>query len=201
MNADSRPAVVFLHGLNPAENQLDPVVYLWQHLYQFNAYSIPMFWFRQELLSAKINRIVEFSNSLKNHHPQVSLVGISAGGSLALNCFSMHKDTFVKSVNVGGRLRRGKARGYRSFETRTAPSQAFQDSIIQFEDINEPILSKADRSRIMTISALFGDELVPRDTSQLAGARNLLLPTVEHGLSNILAVTLFAHPLLRFLQT
>lgn len=101
---------------------------------------------------------------------------------------------------MGGRLRRGEERGLRSFEARTASSQSFRESIVRFEDVNEPTLTIEDRQRLMTVRALLGDELVPKDTNILEGARNRIVPFGEHSISNILSVTLFAYPLVKFIQ-
>lgn len=97
-----------------------------------------------------------------------------------------------------GRLRSGNQRVFRSFETRTASSPSFAKSVQLFES-REELLSDNDRQKIMTVRALFGDELVPADTTILRGAYNTVVPTPEHVLSIGMALTLFSRPLITFL--
>jgi hypothetical protein len=52
----------------------------------------------------------------------------------------------------------------------------------------------------MTVRAMFGDELVPADTSILKGAFNTQVPTAEHMLSIGMALTVFSKPIILFLN-
>jgi len=60
-------------------------------------------------------------------------------------------------------------------------------------------LSDTDKQKIMTVTAMFGDELVPPDTTMLEGAYNTRVPTAEHVLSIGAALTVFSKPLIIFL--
>lgn len=52
----------------------------------------------------------------------------------------------------------------------------------------------------MTVRAMFGDELVPPETTIVQGANNTVVPTPEHMLSIGAALTVFSHPLIAFLK-
>jgi len=130
---------------------------------------------------------------------RVSLVGTSAGGSAALNAFAKRKNVVYKAVNLSGMLRPSKEKGWRSFETRTAMSPQFKQSVTMFTDL-EKSLSAGDRKRIMTVYPIFGDELVAPDTATLSGATNIRIPSIEHILSIALALTLFSKPVITFLN-
>ena len=112
----------------------------------------------------------------------VSLVGISAGGSAVINALFARPDKVHKVINICGRLRGGNNHGFRSLERRSRSSTAFRDSVLTCEQNLEKIDSTY-LSRIMTFRARFGDELVPSDTSQVSGAYNVALPTIEHMIS------------------
>lgn len=129
---------------------------------------------------------------------KVSLVGCSAGGSAALNAFFERRNTVHRVINVCGRLRTGEQRGFRSYEARTASSLPFAQSVKLFES-REDLLSAKDREKVMTVRALFGDELVPADTTILRGAYNTVIPTPEHVFSIAMALTIFSKPLITFL--
>ncbi|EKD67425.1 MAG: hypothetical protein ACD_48C00415G0001, partial [uncultured bacterium] len=81
----------------------------------------------------------------------------------------------------------------------TKVSQSFAQSVQLFES-REHVLSNKDRQNIMTVHALFGDELVPADTTTLRGAYNTVVPTLEHVFSIAMSLTLFSRPLITFLK-
>ncbi len=111
-----------------------------------------------------------------------SLVGISAGGSAVVNALFARPDIVHKVINICGRLKDGGYLGFRSLERRSRSSPAFRDSVLTCEQNLEKTDSTYLR-RIMTFRARFGDELVPSDTSQVSGANNIALPTIEHMIS------------------
>ena len=96
----------------------------------------------------------------------VSLLGTSAGGSAVLNAFIERKNVVHKIINVSGRLRTGPVTGFRSLNQKQ--HQVCVCTIRLFE-AREETLSAVDRRKIMTVRALFGDELVPSETTILQG--------------------------------
>lgn len=130
---------------------------------------------------------------------EVSLVGCSAGGSMAINAFFESENRVHKVINVCGRLRTGFSKGFRSLDRRSKSSPAFKQSVELCERRIEE-LSTSDLKKIMTMRAMLGDELVPAETSILEGAYNTTIPTVEHILSIGAALTVFSKPLIAFLK-
>lgn len=151
-----------------------------------------------ENFEPKLNTLLEMIDQYAKDGDRVSLVGCSAGGSAVLNAFFERKNVVHRVISVCGRLTRGGQQGFRSFETRTASSPSFAKSVQLFES-REELFSDNDRQKIMTVRALFGDELVPADTTILRGAYNTVVPTPEHVLSIGMALTLFSRPLITFL--
>ncbi len=147
----------------------------------------------------KLKRLMGLIDKLVGKGNVVSLLGTSAGGSAVLNAFIERKNVVHKIINVSGRLRTGPVTGFRSFKSKTASSPAFAQSIRLFE-AREETLSAVDRRKIMTVRALFGDELVPSETTILQGAYNTVVPTPEHVFSIGMALTLFSEPLIMFLK-
>ncbi len=155
-------------------------------------------WHDGKEIQSKLQTLVEMIDQFIQYGNRVSLVGCSAGGSAVLNVFIKRKNVVHRVINVCGRLRQGKQRGFRSFEKRTALSIPFALSVKLFES-REDLLSDHDRQKIMTVRPLFGDELVPADTLVLGGAYNTVIPTIEHVFSIAMALTLFSSPLITFL--
>jgi pimeloyl-ACP methyl ester carboxylesterase len=147
----------------------------------------------------KLKILVDMIDSLSRQGDRVSLIGTSAGGSAALNAFIERSGKVHKMINVCGRLRTGPVTGFRSFGTKTISSPAFANSIKLCES-REKELSNAERKRIMTVRSLFGDELVPGETTVIQGANNRTVPVPEHMLSIVSALTIFSKPLTSFLK-
>jgi hypothetical protein len=145
----------------------------------------------------KLTQLIDEQHAKKGI--QVSLIGCSAGGSAILNAFIERKNSLHKVINICGRLRTGKQKGFRSLKTRSKSSISFNQAVKLFEQ-QENLLSSEDRKRIMTIRALLGDELVPSDTTTINGAYNLAIPTVEYSISIILALTILSKSLISFLK-
>jgi hypothetical protein len=152
-----------------------------------------------ESFQQKLQRLVRQIDSLSKHENFVSLVGTSAGGSMAVNALIQCPNTVQRVINVCGRLRVGTHHGFRSFELRTNKSPAFAESVKLCEK-NEKKLTNTDRKKIMTISALFGDELVPKNTIIIRGARNTTNPVAGHVFCIALSVTMFKKSLIEFLK-
>ncbi|MCX6794225.1 MAG: hypothetical protein NTY06_03950, partial [Candidatus Gottesmanbacteria bacterium] len=108
------------------------------------------------------------------------------------------RDVIHRVVNICGRLRVSPTTGFRSFASRTKSSPAFAQSVKLFEK-REGDLQAADKKRMMTVRAMFGDELVPSDTATVDGAYNIAIPTTEHVLTIAAALTVFSKPIIKFL--
>lgn len=166
---------------------LDPIVY-------------PVFWYTNKPFDEKLKRCVLLVDQLYTSGDKISLVGLSAGASAALNTYMERKNKIHKVIAVCGRLRSGSERGFRSLASRSVTSYSFAQSVRLFES-QEHLLSNQDRQKIMTVRALFGDELVPSDTATIRGAKNIIVPTPEHVFSIAMALTLFSRPLITFLKS
>lgn len=155
-------------------------------------------WYSDEILSEKLKRLLDQIDLYNGD--KVSLIGCSAGASLALNAFIERKDSLNKVVSVCGRLKTGSQKGFRSLETRARKSKSFFDSVKLFE-AKEHLLSPIDRSKIMTVRPMFGDELVPASTSTIEEAKNITVFTPEHTLSIYATLSLFSKSIIGFLKT
>lgn len=147
----------------------------------------------------KLDTLLIKIDTLRDKGHRVSLMGMSAGASAALNAFVLRKDSVYKVVSTSGRLKRGPYTDFRSLDQRSLTSPAFKESVLLFEQ-KEKTLSKEDKKRIMTVRAQFGDELVPGDTATVKGAYNIQIPTAEHLITGALTVSLFSKLVIDFLK-
>lgn len=153
----------------------------------------------EDSFEPKLHRLVEMIDKFVDQGDVVSLVGTSAGGSAALNAFIERRNVVHRIINVCGRLRVGPITGFRSFESKSKSSPAFAESV-KLAETQEKLLSPSDRQKIMTVRAMFGDELVPPNTTIVQGAYNTVVPTPEHMFSIGSALTIFSKPLIVFLK-
>lgn len=153
----------------------------------------------EESFRPKLKKLVALIDKYAKNGNRVSLVGTSAGGSAALNAFIERKSKIHRVINVCGRLRVGPTAGYRSFKAKTKSSPAFVESVRLCERGIEQ-LSLPDRRKIMTVRAMFGDELVPPETTIVDGALNIQIPTAEHMFSIGAALTIYSGALIFFLN-
>lgn len=124
---------------------------------------------------------------------RVSLVGCSAGGSVLIKVFAEKKNIVHRVVDVCGALRPGAA------------SSKFDTAVYLkgLEHSEQAIagLSEEDKKRILTIRPRFGDEFVKAEQVNIPGANNITVPTFEHMLSIMFALTIFSKPILNFLKS
>lgn len=192
-------SVIFIPGLSDHITFQNRIFSLWQkHGLQPILHSVDWRDGEQQF-QPKLDELLQRIDQLAANEKKISIVGISAGGSAALNAFIERQDIIHRIVTVCARLRTGTATGLRSFHSRTKKRPAFATAV-QRAEVNTIRLEDQERQRIMTVRARFGDELVPADTAILAGAHNTTVPTSEHVLSITAALTVFALPLITFLQ-
>lgn len=154
---------------------------------------------REDSFEPKLQRLTKMIDRFSQAGDKVSLVGTSAGGSAALNAFIERRDAVHRVINVCGRLRVGPETGFRSFESKSKSSPAFAESV-KLCELKQETLTDSDKEKVMTVRAMFGDELVPSETTIIEGAYNTKVPTLEHVFSIAMSLTLFSRPLIAFLK-
>lgn len=119
---------------------------------------------------------------------QITLVGSSAGGSLAINAFAKlrHENIFV--VSLCGRLRPGDLPWWdvRKLERMAylgtvKESKSFYHSVTHCAQIALPSLTEQDKRRVVVVKQ-WADFVVPRSTMDIDGAQTYTLPAIGHGM-------------------
>jgi hypothetical protein len=151
---------------------------------------------REKIFELKLRRLITVVNEFLDSGHTVSLVGGSAGGSAVLNAL-LEQPKINAVVNICGRLRAGK-HVFPSLELAAKNSPSFRDSVLSFEKA-EPKMTQEQRSRVLNLIPVW-DEVVPKTTAFLKGANNQTMPSVEHMLSGLLGMTLFAPMVMRFVK-
>lgn len=189
--------VIIGPGLDGRTGGIKFLVRNWPKRYGLYPEVVKIVWKDGQGFEVKLQKILDLIDKSVKNRDKVSLIGCSASGSLMLNAFIERKHAVDKVVNLSGFLRRGKAKGLRFFDVRSAKSPAFRQSVIHLEK-KERSLSMKDRKKILTVRPLY-DELVPGDTVVLKGALNKTIPVIEHILGISTALVSY-DPLIKFLH-
>lgn len=188
--------LVVVPGLGGENRWFGIIVDSWEK-YGFTTHICDIGWRDGERFQPKLQRLIKIIDDLRSDGNIVSLVGTSAGGSAVLNAFCDRRDKVYRVVNICGRLRAGK-KVFPSLEIASRTSTSFKESVLLFEK-RESCLTKKDKSKILTMRALF-DEIVPASTTILPGATNIQILSIEHILSIIMAMTIYIRPMIKFLK-
>lgn len=170
---------------------------IWK-IYGFETHIVYPHWQEGNSFQPKLKKILDKIDALSTSVYTVSLIGQSVGGSAVLNAFCERRNMVNGVINICGRVRAGKNVSP-TLEIAARNSPAFIESVLLFERKNEPGLNDQDRKKIMTVRPLW-DEIVPKSTVPIRGAKNIIVPSFEHSLSGILACTLYSGTALGFLK-
>lgn len=134
----------------------------------------------------------------KKKNSRVSLIGISAGGSMVINAFYERRTEIHKVINICGRLRILQHL-IRPFSLASKNSPAFRESVLLAEGRIQKLRAK-EKKKIMTIRGLY-DETVPISTTPIEGATNIQIPFFFHIPIIGSALTLYKKIIINFIVT
>ena len=191
---------ILIPGLQDTENKRKAYKFLlrsWPAKYNITPIIFEARWSDgKETFEHKLNRLLTLIDSATAKPVSLSLIGASAGGSLAFNAYYQRSNKIGELINVCGRLRRG-VNVKPSLEWAARNSNSFFDSVINCER-GLSNLTTRDKDKILTMQALY-DEIVPNSTSTLDGATNIKVFSVEHMLTGLLSLTLYSKRIIDFI--
>jgi len=144
----------------------------------------------------KLEKALKLVDSLIHKNSRISILGNSAGSSFAINIFSERKKQINRVVINCGRIREGDWPWF-SFDQATKLSPSFKESVLKSQQV-EKTFTNTDRKKILTLRPLF-DEIVPGFTVPIFGAKNIIIPSLEHSISIALNMTLFKNQIIDFI--
>lgn len=150
-------------------------------------------WYDRATIYDKLDYL---DNIISTYREKVSIVGISAGGSLALNYYSVYKHKVQKIVTVGSRLRS------RTIKYPLARLWFYLGSKLFFESVQllESRIQLVDPKKFLIMRAQFGDELARSRDMRIPGVEQKLIPLAGHRTSIAGALTFFCKPIIDFLK-
>jgi len=157
-------------------------------------------WSKQtESIDSKLEKLYAHVDQLSASGSRISVVGCSAGASLAVNLFFLRQASIERVICICGRLKVGELKGFRGFARRCVGCPAFAESVRRCEGVIG-VLDQSQRQRILTVRARMGDELVPPATSTFPGLPQMELDTIGHAVSIASAFLFYSRSLTTFLK-
>ena len=153
-----------------------------------------MNWIDREPFAPKLGRLVRLIDSLVAKGGKVSLVGVSAGGGVALNAYAQRKSVISGVVTVCGKFNYPQTVSPRLI----AKNPAFGESMAMVAD-SRTSLTPEDLRKVMSIYPLF-DESVPAHEAKLAGTHQKRVLSVGHVITIALMISVRAATIIRFLK-
>jgi hypothetical protein len=193
--------VIYIPGLGdqktPNKLLANLIPFVWG-LFGFSVHILRLNWEDGKPFSSKLQIITKKVDELSRKDFSVYLLGVSAGGSAALNAYCERRGTVRGVASLAGRLCGGRSTKHKleSFANR---SPAFLESVLLFEKTNLRTLSEKDKSKIITIRPLT-DNIVPVSTVSLDGATNIQIQLSGHLLACGLFPTVFVKSVLNFFK-
>ena len=190
-------SVIIVPGLSDRTLGIKIVV-AWWHLFGLQPLVLPVIW-KEGKFKDKLDMILGYIEALSNAGHDISLIGISAGGSAVLNAYIERPGSIKRIVSICGYLRNNAGEDQTSFKKHATENPAFGESVSLFEKRENELINQ-DRKKILTVRARFGDELIPDRAAFLVGATNLQIFSRGHALSIALALTLYFNRIISFLK-
>ena len=184
-----------LHDETPPLAQLRRLLPLFWLRYGFSGIILSPQW-STGAFEAKLQMVTDVIDKKLRAGHLVSLVGQSAGSSLALNAFAARNEFVTGLVILTGRLR---VAGVPSLANAARHSVAFAESVRRAEPILSS-LSTVDRLRIMTIRPSV-DKVVPHSSVSIQGAMNINSGLRGHSFAGAMLASVDSNQWLSFLSS
>lgn len=199
MKKISKDKIIIIPGLGNDTKYYSIITSFWKYI-GYDVSIISVDWVNSNLtLSNEIHKIKSLRDKLINesiNSSRITLIGVSAGGSLALNTYFSYPNDFHKVVNICGRLKRGQDT---NFQLRAKTSKLFRESGLSCENKLKDI-ENCQKEKILSISAKFGDELVPKECSKVDNVQNIEIFSIEHLMSIFLSLTFYSAEIFKFIN-
>jgi pimeloyl-ACP methyl ester carboxylesterase len=177
--------ILYIPGLGDGYDSFRQRALRFWALYSVNARLVPMNWYGIETYDDQFQRSSDIILSLAKNGARISLVGESAGASMAINLFAAHPE-ITSLVTIAGVNQATTPVAPRTL--RKGPS--FEESRRRVGD-SLVMLSQARRRNIHTVSALF-DSVVMARYSRMNGANNHRILAIGHFMTIAICLTVYS---------
>jgi hypothetical protein len=187
--------VIYLPGIGDLKNGSlqAKLIIKWQKLGV-----IPQFqqigWANDEPYESKFERILKNIDELIKQGHEISLVGVSASATMAINVYSVRKDKISRVVFICGKINHPEKVG----ETYFKNNPAFKKSL-EVAATNLQKLGDLDRRKMLSLHPVFDETVAVKDT-YLPGAKNKTLFSFGHAATILLVLSLYKRTVINFIK-
>lgn len=186
--------IVYVPGLGDHKPQLQVnLLNRWQS-YGVQVHFIQINWIDDEPFQAKLNRVLDAIDKFAEQGT-VSVVGVSAGASMALAAYTQRKQKISRVVFICGKLQNPRGVNESYFVT----NPAFRKSVFTLPASLEA-LSAQDKAKMKTFHPYI-DTVVPVSNSKIADVTDKTIPAIGHVFAIFLALTVYAKNITKFLKS
>jgi pimeloyl-ACP methyl ester carboxylesterase len=186
--------IIYIPGLGRGDYRGQrQAISLWR-FWGVEAELFPSNWGDKQPWQPKLDRLLARVDELVAEGKRVGLVGVSAGGSAAINVYAARQDAIVGVVGICGWINYPQDINPIHFKI----NPAFVASARQCQESLNSLDGQA-RRRIQSRYAVI-DKVVSRPHSRIDGANNRLLPSIGHGFTIVTQILFGAPGFIRFLK-
>lgn len=169
----------------------------WERKYGIEPHVVDFNWMADsEKFPGRFERMGKYLDEDMKDGREISLLGISAGGSAVINLFYPRRNKIKKVVTICGRVRDPNVR--KMWNHKPEVLGVYEESVKLCEK-NLDKLSDEYKEKIMTVRPYF-DEVVPLRTMTIEGARNERVNSAQHMVSIALSMSLYSKIIVDFLK-
>lgn len=186
--------IIYITGLGDRDVSLQKMAIKWWQIFYVKTQLFHVNWTNTEPFSQKLDRLLAVIDEYNEQRYKISLVGTSAGASVAIAAFSRRKNVVSGVVCICGKLRNPQTVRPRYYKQ----NPAFRDVMNGLEN-DLAKLTKNDKEKILSIRPLYDQTVLVADT-KINGAHRAIIPSFYHVPSIALALTLFSPITIFFLK-
>ncbi len=190
----SQHHLIYIPGLGDSKSYgQSSLLKIWQ-LFGIKTHYAPVYWRVDEPFQAKLAKLTKLVDEL-SINGLVSIVGISAGASAAMNLLSARQTKIHKAVFVAGKLLYPETINEEYFRE----NPAFKESVFM-ADANFKAMTKAERQKMLSLYAIY-DNTVPIKASQLPGVKHTRIIAVGHIPTIFTTLVFYGYSISRFIKS
>lgn len=185
--------IIYIPGLGDSRTGGQALALRFWSAWGVRARLVQMNWADTGHFNPKLQTILDTIDSLVHQGYTVSLVGVSAGASAALNAYAQRLDSIHSVTLVCGQI----LGGHNHVRPQVyAANRAFGESMRLLDEKTFDKLNAAARGRITSIHPI-ADRVVPVGDTKLPGARWRQIPTMGHAFSIGYSLTIGSYRIVR----
>lgn len=187
--------VIYIPGFGDSRPWGQPTILKLWRVWGCEVHYSPVNWDNNEPFEQKLTKLLELIDKLTSSGRTISLVGISAGATMAMNVYAARNNQIHRVVFICGKLLYPETVSESYFKIHPA----FRKSVFG-ADTNFKKLDKADKAKMLSMFAL-ADNTVPVRASKLPGVRWKRILALGHILAFYIAISFYSRSVCKFLKS